>query len=155
MKKINKQTGFTLIELIMVIVILGVLSAFALPRFADLGGEAREASISGLAGSLKAASNIAHAQSLASGSVHDTDADLEGASVTMIGFYPTADAAGIDLAAQVDTTNDYSASGGGIGLSAAREYSLTGGAGTCKVTYTSASANTGQVSTVVADVTGC
>jgi MSHA pilin protein MshA len=155
MKNINKQTGFTLIELIMVIVILGVLSAFALPRFADLGGEAREASISGLAGSLKAASNIAHAQTLASGSAHDAVADLEGASVTMIGFYPTADAAGIDLAAQVDTTNDYSASGGGIGLSAARVYSLTGGSGTCQVTYTSASANTGQVSTVVADVTGC
>jgi MSHA pilin protein MshA len=155
MKKINKQAGFTLIELIMVIVILGVLSAFALPRFADLGGEAREASINGLAGSLKAASNIAHAQTLASGAAHDDDADLEGASVTMIGFYPTADAAGIDIASQVDTANDYTATGGGSALSAARVYSLTGGSGTCAVTYTAASAVTGTVSTVAVDVTGC
>ena len=36
----RKEKGFTLIELVMVIVILGILAAFALPRFADLGGEA-------------------------------------------------------------------------------------------------------------------
>jgi MSHA pilin protein MshA len=155
MKKINKQAGFTLIELIMVIVILGVLSAFALPRFADLGGDARAASIQGLAGSLKAASNIAHAQSLASSAAHDDSATLEGASVTMIGFYPTADAGGIDEATQVDTTNDYDATGGGTALSAARVYSLAGGSGTCTVTYTAASANTGTVSTVAVDIGGC
>jgi MSHA pilin protein MshA len=155
MRKINKQAGFTLIELIMVIVILGVLSAFALPRFADLGGDAREASIKGLAGSLKAASNIAHAQLLASNAAHDGGATLEGASITMIGFYPTADANGIDKAAQVDITNDYTASGGGTVLSAARVYSLAGGSGTCTVTYTAASANTGTVSFVAIDIGGC
>jgi MSHA pilin protein MshA len=155
MRKINKQTGFTLIELIMVIVILGVLSAFALPRFADLGGNARAASINGLAASLKAASNIAHAQELANGGLHNDDVTLEGATVNMIGFYPTANATGIDVAAQVDTTNDYTAAGGGAGLAAARVYSLAGGSGNCQVTYTSASATSATVSTVVVDTTGC
>ena len=66
MQKMNKkQAGFTLIELVMVIVILGILSAFALPRFADLTGNARAASIDGLAGALKSAAAIAHAQQIA------------------------------------------------------------------------------------------
>ena len=51
----QKQRGFTLIELIMVIVILGVLSAFALPRFADFGQDARTASLNALAVALRAA----------------------------------------------------------------------------------------------------
>jgi MSHA pilin protein MshA len=46
----KQQTGFTLIELVIVIVILGVLAAFALPRFADLGNEARTSSLQGLEG---------------------------------------------------------------------------------------------------------
>ena len=157
MRKINKQAGFTLIELIMVIVILGVLSAFALPRFADLGGNARAASINGLAASLKAAANIAHAQTLANGGAQGVSVDLEGATITMIGFYPTANATGITSAAQVDTTNDYAATVGGVGVATDITYSLTGGTGTCQVVYTSAdhTATPVTVASVTVDVGGC
>jgi MSHA pilin protein MshA len=105
MKKINKQAGFTLIELIMVIVILGVLASFALPRFADLGGEAREASINGAAGAIKAAANISHAQWLADGGTAVT-VSLEGTSIAMLNGYPTK--ASIGTAAQI-TASDYTA----------------------------------------------
>lgn len=54
----NKQTGFTLIELVMVIVILGVLAAVAMPKFIDLGSDARAAAAAGVAGGLSSASAV-------------------------------------------------------------------------------------------------
>ena len=55
------QRGFTLIELVMVIVILGVLAAVAIPKFVDLGDEAKTAAIQGIAGAAGSASAINYA----------------------------------------------------------------------------------------------
>lgn len=54
----NAQQGFTLIELIMVIVILGILAATAIPKFADLSGDAKTAAVKSIAGTLASASGI-------------------------------------------------------------------------------------------------
>jgi len=96
----KKQQGFTLIELIMVIVVLGILSAFALPRFVDFSSSAEQASLEGGLGSVRSASAIAHAQALATGETGATGTvSLEGQSITLVHGYP--DAASIGTAASL------------------------------------------------------
>ena len=124
----RKEKGFTLIELVMVIVILGILAAFALPRFADLGGEARAATLQGALGSVKSASAIAHSKWLAQGSPQNDSSVTPAvvASVTLEGSttvnmtdegYPTADS-GIEAAAQLGDDFAVTASGGTATISA-------------------------------------
>ena len=129
MKK--QQSGFTMIELIMVIVILGILAAFALPRFADFSGDARVSTVNGVGGSIRSAAAIAHAAQLASGAAVNDDVTLEGTAIKMIGGYPTAAADGIIAAAQVDGI-DISYGTGSVTLTP------NGGSDTCRGGYTQA-----------------
>ena len=63
----RRQFGFTLIELVVVIVILGILAATAAPKFMDLQGDARVSALSGLSGAVKSAINLSYSKAILKG----------------------------------------------------------------------------------------
>lgn len=97
----KSQSGFTLIEMVAVIIILAIMAATALPKFTNLSGEARYASLSGLQGGLRSAMMLAKSKWLVTQSGNLNTIDFNGTKVSVVNFQ-TAGSATANLGIPLD-----------------------------------------------------
>ncbi|MCG9680719.1 type II secretion system protein [Vibrio sp. Isolate24] len=142
----KKQGGFTLIELVVVIVILGILAVTAAPRFLNLQGDAREASLQGLKGAIDGAAGIVYGKAAIDGIEAQASGSVD--SINVVYGYPAATTTGIGAAVTGLSTDWAVAASSGSSITYGFESNTSA---TCAVTYTQATSSAAATTAVVDD----
>ena len=132
------QQGFTLIELVVVIVILGILGAIALPKFVDMGGDARAAVMKGVAGAMASANANVYAKAMAANTPGTTAAPatvtVAGQSVSVANGF-AVDASELAKVMDLQPAGDFTVSAGDI------KHAKAATPANCRIAYTAATAS--------------
>lgn len=141
--EIQRRRGFTLIELVVVIALLAILAAFAIPRYAGLEREARSAAILGVSGSIRSGTALVHGLWLSQGI---DPVVMEGNAINLTEGYPDA----TDISATLADLTGFTVTVNGGGDQAVfSKIGLTN----CEVVYNDAIAGSAPVISV--DTSGC
>ncbi|MFT7006804.1 MAG: MSHA pilin protein MshA [Colwellia sp.] len=145
MKNLTKQKGFTLIELVVVIVILGILAVTAAPKFIDLTGDAKGSVIEAVKGSMNSAADLAHAKALVQGQAGDSGAiSAAGSNIVLVNGWPNAASIGSLLDYDTDVIS---------GSAGTFEHVDAATGTTCHVVYTNSAGTVTDGTAVRPDIT--
>ena len=173
-KIMQKQQGFTLIELVVVIIILGILAVTAAPKFINLQGDARASALAGMKAAVQGANTLVYSKASLSGKEKAaaqtvTIGGTTAAPVTIITQYGYTNALKLDLEKALDVVFDLGANGAPTSTTGTAEWIIKENTGTpknveiwqkgapaaCKLTYTEASATTLPTYVIVAAAADC
>ena len=148
----KRSAGFTLIELVIVIIILGILAVTAAPKFLNLQDDAKKAAADGVKAAVASSAQIVYSKAVISGyeksASGKTVTAADGKTVALVYGYPAATSAGIGNAADIDPTWKGSVSG-------ATKFVYATSGSTCTIIYTQATSAAGVVNGATTVKSGC